>query len=100
MIGSLIRAKRERDFLFARYVDPSPFGRDTGISSDALLRQAMTGEDTDEYPRDFADLARCERMYEAAPKHLRKRMTTTLASWRLSVFGRGRPDDPNWWKRP
>lgn len=93
----LLRAKRERDFLVARYVAPGRWHGDTGLSSDALLREAITGKPADELPMDHDDLGRCERMFAAAPKHLRKRMAPRLVEFRSIVAKRHPlPDDPNW----
>lgn len=42
---------------------------ETGISSNAMVRQAIGGDPVyvDEFPRDAADLARCQLAYERAP---------------------------------
>lgn len=82
-----VRLQNEAYFLHERYVKHRHIDRDTGISSDALLRSAIYGVPVApaDFPRDNADLGRCERMYDAAPPHLQRAMEPTLAAFRASV---------------
>lgn len=75
----------ERDFLIARFLNPAE--HDYGISSDAMIREALGGDPVrpGEYPRDRGDLGRCERAYERAPEHLQRRMLRRLSSFREAV---------------
>jgi hypothetical protein len=76
--------RAERDFFLRRAI----YGDWTwvGLSSNAMLAQAVTGADRPtEYPRDSADLARCEKTYELAPEHLKPRMLRTLGLFRRMV---------------
>lgn len=73
--------EQERDFFLARALH----GDHTwvGLSSDAMLDQALTGArwPTD-YPHDKGDLGRCEETYRRAPEHLQRRMLPTLELFR------------------
>ena len=55
--------------------------RDSGISSDALVKAAVLGQDIppQSYPRDLADLGRCQRAVDRAPAHLKARAEALLA---------------------
>lgn len=80
------RRLAERRFLIDRYVKPSPWDHDTGVSSDALLRYAMTGVLSEyDHPHDRGDLDRCERLFAAAPRHLQRKMEPILIGWREYV---------------
>lgn len=97
MIGP-IRAYRERAYLIDRYATargrwPYRPGRDTGISSDALVSFAFTGKGPHDQPYDHDDLGRCERAYAKAPKHLQRRMLPVLDHWRVEVWAKY-PDGP------
>lgn len=82
----LWRALSERRLLIARYCGPR-WERDVGISSDNLLRYALTDEiNPRDYPRDHGDLGRCERLYAAAPRHLQRKMKPILDEWRDAVW--------------
>lgn len=83
------RLQNEAYFLGERYVKPEV--DDTGLSSDALLRFALYGTKPPEFnwPRDAGDFGRCQRMYDAAPPHLQRKMLPTLERFRDHVTKRG-----------
>lgn len=62
-----------------------------GVSSSALIRSGITGEDVpfDCRPHDWGDLERCEIAHAIAPLWLKERMTATLLDFRDEVYGRG-----------
>lgn len=63
---------------------------ETGISSDAMLREALGGAPLRdwEYPHDSADLARCRMTYENAPRKLRRRMQARMQEFETHVASR------------
>lgn len=85
----------ERDFLFERSMQAGicRFDQDrfTGISSNALVRFAFTGEEPEvngrdwRYPSDASDLAACEHTYAMAPAHLQPRMLPLLEKYRAHI---------------
>jgi hypothetical protein len=64
---------------------------ETGISSDAIVREACGGVPVGEggpfgeLPHDEGDLARCELAYERAPAHLRPKMLPLLENARAAL---------------
>lgn len=84
--GEIAKLRDEREMLIRRFRaahehDSSLVGR----SSNAMLLAALTGGPVSDRPYDTWDLNRCERTYEAAPPHLRARMTPTLLAFRELV---------------
>lgn len=71
------------------------FGGVTGVSSDAMIREALGGAPVSEYeyPSDLGDLGRCRFAYQRAPWSLRRRMRGRLADYRAHVLERIRRDD-------
>ncbi len=65
-------------------------GRDTGLSSEAMVRHALWGDEIDWWPGDMSDLVRCERAYASAPESLRQKMRPTLGQFRERVARRER----------
>jgi len=59
----------------------------TGISSDALVVAAFTGEDPwrNSYPWDRSDWRRCLVAYALAPQWLRERMRPTMRAYRAAL---------------
>jgi hypothetical protein len=81
--------KAERDFLLERMTG-NQFDW-VGESSNAMVAQAMWGTKRPLcFPRDSADLMRCEETYRRAPKHLQKKMLPTLEKFREDVKTRYR----------
>lgn len=77
----------ERDFLLARM----EHGDHTwvGISSNAMVVHVTAARrhlpDPHLWPRDAADLARCQATYDRAPAHLQPAMAPILARWRRHI---------------
>jgi len=71
-----------------RFDDP---GRDSGVSSNALLEFAFTGIEPgqESYPADGDDLSACHRMFDKAPLKLRERMAPILVKYQAHVVARG-----------
>jgi hypothetical protein len=84
----------ERDYLLQRASKAGTVsfsaGRDTGISSNALVAFAITGVEPgeDQYPRDPADLAACYNAQRGAPAHLQARMQPLIEKYRARVAER------------
>lgn len=84
----------ERDFLLERADSAGSMSfhaeRDTGQSSNALVRYAITGVEPakDRYPGDADDLRACFRAREKAPAHLHPRMDDLLERYRAHVATR------------
>jgi hypothetical protein len=72
------------DFLLAR-VSHRPVRLDDwiGISSNAMLEEAMSGRPVDEwdYPRDIGDLSRCCATFALAPYELKEKMLPRLTKY-------------------
>lgn len=97
-MNDLAEILAERDFLAARFLRTPWWVHDHGISSDAMLREALGGAPVDpqlEYPSDHDDLGRCERLYATAPAHLRPRMLPLLEDFRRRV-GETYPLSADW----
>lgn len=68
-------------FLALRMIQRDPSW--VGLSSDAMVAQAITGGEHPRYwPADQGDLARCEETYRRAPTSLQERMLPTLKRFR------------------
>lgn len=85
---NLAAVTAERDFMATRlrmqYPRHEP--RVTGMSSDSLVRFALSGDETDLYaPADPSDLMACARTFQMAPAHLKDRMRRTLDQWTASI---------------
>lgn len=63
---------------------------ETGIASDAMLREALGGAPVREweFPWDVADLARCRMTFDHAPRKLRRRMQTRMREFETHVATR------------
>lgn len=74
----------ERNFLLERQLHGDSSW--VGMSSDAMVAQAITGAEHPEWwPGDQHDLARCEATYLRAPEHLKPAMLKTLERFRRHV---------------
>lgn len=60
---------------------------ETGISSNAMVREAIWGDPVDDwdYPRDFGDLWRCRLAYRRAPLSLKRKMLPRLQAYRQHI---------------
>ena len=73
--------------------------RDTGISSNALIRYAyveysgISGPEKSEYPADTADLAACFRAYEKLPAHRQTAEVLLLLAGYVEHVAERRPND-------
>lgn len=96
-LTELERLRIERDYLLERSMRAGKirFGmdRDTGVSSNALVRYAFTGEKPSpgEFPGDLDDLRSCYNARENAPEHLRSLMDEVLGTYRKAV-GKRHPE--------
>lgn len=63
---------------------------ETGLSSDAMLREALGGRDVAdlEFPSDWADLHRCSLAIQRAPRSLRRKMHGRMWMYRTHVRAR------------
>lgn len=92
--ASLDRLTAERNYLLDRSMRAGSisFGgeRDTGRSSNALVRFAIAGKAIDEtdYPSDPSDLAACFLARDRAPAHLQPAMDRMLVRYRAHVARR------------
>lgn len=83
----LLGVQAERDMLVTRMIAVENHDSDlVGASSSAMLIAALTGRPVARKPLDVYDLNRCERTYERAPAHLKRRMLPTLKAFREVVF--------------
>jgi hypothetical protein len=79
--AELERKAAERDWLIERYLGEKRGSTYVGISSNAMLRQALvsgTKVSDGEFPHDLDDLSRCLMTFASAPRHLQERMLPTL----------------------
>jgi hypothetical protein len=61
-----------------------------GISSASMVRNGIIGAPVPQscYPRDWADLERCEIAYAISPRWLKPKIADTLGTFRLHVVGK------------
>lgn len=83
--GRNVMFRSNEEFLAARLGFAQPVRIDSwvGISSDAMVQEALTGRAVDsfDYPSDLADLSRCCATFAAAPWELKEKMLPRLLAY-------------------
>lgn len=96
-------------FLIDRFLrDRWNHSSDVGISSNAMLREALTGEvrrGIEDYPLDLGDLSRCCATFAKAPHPLKEKMLPRLLAYceyvgeRTGLLPPAVPEPQNLWSR-
>lgn len=83
--GGIGSCTPEANFLLARLRDRDDY-RWIGLSSDAMVVAAITGEEPTERPYDAWDLGRCMVTRAVAPASLHEAMDRMIEHWRRLLF--------------